>query len=106
MAARNISSSARRSGGKRTVIERPSISAAGYPNIRSAPAFHEVTTPASVLPMMASSEESTMGRQPLQAVLAEAALADVVEDDDGAEQAAVLVVNRRPAVVDRPGRPV
>ena len=60
MAARNISSSARRSGGKRTVIERPSISAAGYPNIRSAPAFHEVTTPASVLPMMASSEESTM----------------------------------------------
>ena len=38
----------------------PTISAAGYPKIRSAAAFQLVTVPSSVLAMMASLEEETM----------------------------------------------
>jgi hypothetical protein len=42
------------------VIGRPTASSAGYPNSRSAPAFHETIRPSSVLLTIASSEDSTI----------------------------------------------
>jgi len=58
--ARMVGSSCARSGGSRIAIGCPIISSAEYPNSRSAPGFQLVTTPSSVLEMIASSEESTM----------------------------------------------
>ena len=53
-------SSARSSGGTIRWIDWPIASRAVQPNSRSAPRFHEVITPSSVLLMMASSDEATI----------------------------------------------
>ncbi len=53
-------SSCSRSGGINRVMDWPTISSAGYPKIRSAPSFQLVTMPHKSLPIMASSENSTI----------------------------------------------
>ena len=58
--ASTSASSARRSSGMIRVMFWPTASAAVYPKMLSAPRFHEVITPSSVLLTIASSEESTM----------------------------------------------
>ena len=55
-----ISSSPNRSGGMSRLIEPPTISTAVKPKTFSAPAFQKVTMPSRFLPMMASSEYSTI----------------------------------------------
>ena len=47
-------------GGTRREMDCPIISSAVYPNRRVAPEFQLVTTPSSVLPTIASSDESTI----------------------------------------------
>lgn len=53
-------SSSRRSGGRYNVMGRPIASSARQPKSRSAPRFQLTTPPSRVMPMMASSEDSTM----------------------------------------------
>ena len=53
-------SSSKRSGGINIVTGCPRTSSAVYPKMRSAPLFQLMTMPSRVLPMIASSEDSTM----------------------------------------------
>src|SRR5688572_24433741 len=60
MRASTRSSSSCRSGGMSVRIERPIISSAVYPNMRSAAGFHDWTMPFRSLLMIASSEYWTI----------------------------------------------
>ena len=66
-ASRTRRSSSCRSGGMMIVIGRPSTSAEGNPNRRSAAGFQDVMMPSSVLPTMTSSAPSTMAASRLAA---------------------------------------
>ncbi len=48
-------------------MDRPTASAALYPKMRSAPPFHEVIRPSSVLLTIASSDESTIAARSARA---------------------------------------
>jgi hypothetical protein len=90
----------------------PIAVSAWWPNTRSAPAFQLWLVPCSVLLMIASSDDDDRRQQPRRGQLAGAALIepplhrDVAKDQHAARHLAVLVADRRRAVIDRALRAV